>query len=784
MASFHSRIGACFGLCVIAILFIGAAPSDGFGAPTVSDGSFPAILASTEPPKKDKTDKPEAGEDEESTADSETSDKEEPRSTQDEDEGASSESAKPADAGASTSEPAEKAEEEDKANTPQVEVYIPSIAALADSGRRSNTAEIYQAIVGMVSLRTDETDDAFDIGALLEVFKQICEWPDTSIAFTVYTQDREGRPRWAVRVNWPLDELRGRLEALLELEATGKILKDVRLNEGDDGSYRLELPDLVLAVFLESDDGTLIASTADLEPPETIFGQEASGDKAASGKSAASSESSGTSKEKKKKKKTSLIYCRLNLAGGDDDDGESRFAMISGVKDVRYGGSLRKDGLWSEKFTIRWNPLIGAFLKAGFKKLKEPFECPRESYAVAAFNTGFGQGIADALAGLPPDTIGSRAGGEMAFAAVPGTGFLPFPDLYYQFKASRKDKIVESIREAIEKDNKERSEEDRPPAWCEEEIDDKPVFWRDPSADRGFSLMPVTYRTVVFFDERGSEEESEQVGLIIAQTPTWADDALHHWKELTKRRKSRITIPDSKKTHWQARINWKRIYDLAQPYLSLVAGLSEEATLPPTADELEHVLADAVINIRIEFGGLKVRHTGPVPVGVVYVPAVAIASLGATADPSSEAARERVACQHLRVLYHHAELFKKDYGRWPATVAELDGYVDFASHPELLRLRPKKKGFTAGLVSMFTGEKEGEADDEDQDDEIDDSLYVIDWSPDDWKLKFRDGEFVNYKTICIDANEKIHRIPKPAETKSTDAESDAPADEEKEKKAA
>jgi hypothetical protein len=364
-------------------------------------------------------------------------------------------------------------------------------------------------------------------------------------------------------------------------------------------------------------------------------------------------------------------------------------------------------------------------------------------------------------------TIGSRASSQAAFAAVPGTGFFPFPDQFFQFDARKKDKIIEAIREVIEDDAKERKDEDRPLVWHEERICDRIVFWKDPSADRIGGLSPVTYRTVLFFDgeEKPEDDEGDWSGrplrLVVAQTSTWAEDAVANWDSLTSRKRTRVAIPSSKKAHWQAKVMWRRIYALAQPYLCLMAGTSEDTKMPPTAEELGEALTDSTVNVRIELSRLQATHRGPIPIGAVYVPAVTAMSLGGTADPGSEASRERIACRHLRVLYHHAKLFKKDYGRWPATVAELDGYVDFASHSYLLRLRPQERGFAESFVSVFTGPKEREGDEEEEEEEaIEDSLYEIEWTPTDWKLKFREDEFKDYLTIYIDTEGEIHRVPK------------------------
>jgi hypothetical protein len=633
----------------------------------------------------------------------------------------------------------------EKTDTPEVEVYIPSVATLRGAADRSKTAAIYRAISGMLPAPTDETGEGLDVSAVFKLAEQIAKWPDTSVVLTVYSMDREGRPRWALRVDWPIDELRKRVAELLESDAAHELLKEVKLIEGDEGQWRLELPHHVLAVLSRSGEGSLIASTAELKPPAAVFGQEGFGKSA-----------EGAASAKKKSKKPMLVYSRLNMEAGEDD-GSSPFVMISGVRDVCYGISLDKDGVWNEKLVVRWNPLMGTALKMAFRKTDKPFECPRHSYVVAAFNLGMGEGMADEIGDLPPGTIRSRASSEMAFAAVPGTGFFPFPDLYFQFNAPKKDKIIESIREAIEEDAKKRRENEERPAWREEKVDDQVIFWRDPAADGGASIMPARYRTVLFFD---APEEEARSRLIIAQTSTAAADAVRHWKELTKGKKSCITVPDSTKTHWQARINWRSVYTLAQPYLCVLSSLEEDTSLPPTPSELAEALTDSVINIRIDFGGLEIRHAGPIPVGAAFVPAIVAMALSDSGGAWSEAGREKTACQHLRTLYYHARLFKKDYGRWPATVAELDGYVDFAAHPELLWLWPQNQSLSQRFASAFTAKKQKAVEKEDG--EIDDSLYQIDWTPTDWKLKFRDGEFKDFATIYIDMEGEIHRQPKPA----------------------
>ncbi len=637
--------------------------------------------------------------------------------------------------------------EEPKFDAPQVEIYVRSVQAVSDAFRASKTAPIYDAVVGIIPKPQKETDEDFDFGALLKLLEKISNWPDTSIALTTYTQDRDGRPRWAIRLNWPLEGLVERVEDLLADEAADTILKDVALRRDENGGHRLEMPDIVLAHLKSDGEGTLIASTGELRPPRSIFGQP-------------------TGNEAAKKKSSALVYAKLNLDVGEEGQKNSLFSRLSGIRDIRYIGSLRKDGMWRDRWLVLWHPLVGESIKLVFEKAKNAFECPKEAYASAVVNIGMGGGAVDGIAGLPPLTIGRHAGTEMAVTVAPGTGFLPIPDVFYQFRARKKDDIVDAIRKHVAEDDKKRREDDRPIAWHEERIDGEPVFWHDGAVDRGSGLAVASSRQVIFFHETGSGEE-KQSKLVVAVTSSWAEDVVKSWDRLMERR---IKIPSSKQAHWQGRIRWRPIYALVYPFLGVLTGFAEEAMVPPDPAELADSLADSVVDIQIRSAGLRINHVGPITVGAVYVPAIAAASLGASGDPSSEAARERAACRQLTVLHHHAKLFKKDYGRWPASVAELDGYVDFQTHAYLLRIHPREKTVVENLVSMVTAVKKHAAEEEES--PIDDSLYEIDWSPNeaDWRLRFREGEFNNFKTIAIDTNGEIHRIEKPAQEKAGEAD--------------
>ncbi|MEE8169529.1 MAG: hypothetical protein V3T70_03185 [Phycisphaerae bacterium] len=710
-----------------------------------------AIPPASEPkPEQAADDEPRAAEDgaeAEDSADASTA------SATDEDReirrGTSEESQPSASASAPATAPAD-----DEGPALQFEAYLPSVLRLAEAARRSRTAALYQAVSGMVSFDASDADEGLDVAALLELLEHVRSWPDTAAEILILDLDGDGRPRWAVNLDWPLTELRARVAELSASEGADKVLGEVRLTEREDDLFEVGLPDTVLAYLAGRDGGSQIRSTIEWT---TDCGSFAPKDADGGGDDPADDE------------KAPLLQCRYVLPA----NGGGVFGAMTGIRDVYYNVRLDKVGRWREFWQLRWNVLVGAGVKATLKRVRRPFDCPADAFISASFSLAGGSGMADQIAELPEGTLAGRAGADVNLSVVPGTGFLPAPDLFYQMKVHGIKRAVEAIREAIVEDNRERKEDDRPIAWREESVDGKPLFWLDPGADTGYGIQPITFRTVVFFDTRGSND-SDDGRLIIVKTSTWADGARRRWKALTADADGVRKVPSSRRAHWQMILDWKNIYALAQPWLCLLSSFMQGAELPPTAAELGAALSPSRVDLRIEFAGLKVAHRGPIPLGAAYVPLVAYAALQQGAGHGSEAGREQTACRNLRVLHHHARLFEKDYRRWPANVAELDGYVDFDSHSYLLRLRAKRDGLLSGLSRAIFGTPRGATSEDDE--AVDDSLYEIDWSQReaDWKLKFRDGEFKHWATIYVDAEGEIHRVAKAAED---DADSSAGAAE-------
>ena len=245
---------------------------------------------------------------------------------------------------------------------------------------------------------------------------------------------------------------------------------------------------------------------------------------------------------------------------------------------------------------------------------------------------------------------------------------------------------------------------------------------------------------------------------------------MKHWLDQPRPEDARF-LPTNSGSNAEVWVHWQDVFDLAEPYvnLSLVA-LSSDAVLPA---ELGEEIPDGAAVARLKYEGLRVSHQGPVPLAVVVVPAMFSASLQESSG--SDLARERLASRRLRVLYHHCQLFRQDIGRWPEEVAELDGYVDFAGHPELLKLQmsPKKRWSTWLEKIVKSDDEDSDEDEEDESEDglyadIDDSLYVVEWRDDLWTLGIAADTLDHLEQLYIDQDGQLHRVT----TTSTDSTSE------------
>ena len=642
---------------------------------------------------------------------------------------------------------------------PRFELHVPSLHRLVSEAHRSHSGPLAVHLGRMLIEMGSVSSEGVDLESAASLLDQMKGWPDTSVDAVTYAADNEGRQRWAVRLTWSLDDLHARLRPLLSLEAAGDLLEGLNLVPTPEGGYTIALSRETLAYLLpDGDDRSIVASHADLEFPAALY--------------------KGT--EETEKDGPSLLACRLNLKGTEKDSGATFWSSFAAVSDVTYSCRVDEDGDWIEAVTAHWPPIVGTGAKAALSKVKQTYFVPEEAYGSAVFGVLGGQAMLESMAGFGPQMvmegageftmigevgpgpIASNVGSVMCVTILPGTGFMPVPDIVIQFKAKRVEKLLEGIREGTKDRNKLHREREEPEPWHEATVKDRPVFWSDGRTVRGGMMMPWVMRPVLFVTREIDAKDRERDFLVLGFTTTRPERLVRRWVELP-RPKERRFLPEKSKTHGQLWINWQQAYKWVQPYANMALSVVSRDLLLPPAREVADDFTDALLTMKARYSGLGVSHRGPIPAGVLVVPVLLGIATATDESGGSDLARERLACSRLKVFHHHATLFKKDMGRWPAELAELDGYVDFAGHPYLLELDlSSKKQWGDWVEGLFESSAEEEEDEEEEDElvRIDDDLFVIAWGRESWTLGIVPGTFEHLESLTIDQDGNIHRVEK------------------------
>ncbi|HEY3245535.1 MAG TPA: hypothetical protein VGM03_19505 [Phycisphaerae bacterium] len=645
---------------------------------------------------------------------------------------------------------------------PRLELHVGSVSRLISEFGRSHAGVFAEQLGRTFQEVSSLSSEGLAVESAAGLFEIVQTWPDTSIDFLTFSPDSRGRSRWAVRLDWPVSGLQTRMAALLRAEAAGKLFKGARLTARAAGGHELTIGDATIAYLLPAGDArSCLTSHPDLNLPATVFvGTE--GDEPA------------------------LLGCRLNFAGTEINSG-ALFSSFHFVTSIDYTARVGGAGDWIEEVQVQWPPLSGLGAKALLDKVKQTFFVPDEAFGALAISTPAIGGMLDGLAGLGPQMVPDESGGFAMVAAeaggviarhagadvcvslIPGTGFIPMPDIAIQTRVKQPEKFLNEVREAARKINEEFRHRDQSPPWHEATIKERCVFWNEGSSGYGGGMMPVSFRPVVFTAREVDASGKDRDLLVLAWTSTSPQRFVTRWLELPRGDKRRF-LPSAEGTYGQAWLNWKTLYAWVHPYLNLALSAFVRDALLPRTREIAGNLTDGDLTLKVRYTGLNVAHRGPIPVGALLVPALAAIALDAGDAGGSDIARERVACQRLEVLYHHCQLFKRDTGRWPATLAELDGYVDFSGHPELLHLTLSPKRQWAQWLEGI--QKRAEKKTEESEDEspvvLDEKLYVIEWRPERWTLGYAPGTLDHLEKLYIDQDGQIHRVEKtPAEQAKT-----------------
>jgi hypothetical protein len=286
-------------------------------------------------------------------------------------------------------------------------------------------------------------------------------------------------------------------------------------------------------------------------------------------------------------------------------------------------------------------------------------------------------------------------------------------------------------------------------------------------------IMPVVARPVVFLTREVDARQKEREFIVVAWTSTSPERFVRRWLDLPRGEEARHH-PTRRKTNGQLWINWKQIYRWVHPYIDVSLRVVSGDALLPSAAEAESSLTDAMLTATARYSGLKVTHRGPLPIGAVVLPSLLATATAMDQSGGSDLARERLASQRLMVFYHHSKLFHKDLGRWPAEVAELDGYVDFAGNPGLLRLELSSRKAWGDWIEGIFESSEDTTEEGEEEGKIDDDLYVIEWGRDRWTLGIAPGTLEHLERLYIDQDGVVHRVEKKQETEASEENPEDP----------
>ena len=640
---------------------------------------------------------------------------------------------------------------------PRFQLHIPSVQELVGTAQRSTAGKITRHVQTMMDEFGSENGNGIDREVLAAVWSSLRDWPDTSLDLATFAADREGLPRWAFRVDMPIGQLHDRVIDIVESDDAESFFSGFELRIAD-GGFVAEVNGQPVAFVRSCGTGrTTVASHADLELSEPFFaGVDGEG--------------------------PVLMSAQLDWSATEKDSGATFLSKFNVVTTIDYTVRSHRDSHWVDELRVNWPPVAGMTLKALLGCTRQTFFVPDEALMAVSFNAIGVQAVLDASVGLTDgddtDTgvISSFGGSDTCLVVLPGRGFFPIPDVVTQCRISDRDEFEEAMTARIRKLNRTARKNDRFPSWKTVDVRGQRIFIHSGAMQTNGMVLPASMRSVLFVQTADDAKGREREFLVVAATSTNPEEFVEHWLDLPRPEDARF-LPTNSGSNAELWVHWQEVFDQIEPYvnLSLVA-LSTDAVLPAEfGEEIPH--AEAVAQLKYE--GLRISHQGPVPLAVVVLPSMLSASLQESAG--TDLARERLASRRLKVLYHHCRLFLRDTGRWPVEVAELEGYVDFAGHPELLELKASpRKRWSSWLGKIAKSDKDGKKRDEEENDDelyanIDDSLYVVEWRDDVWTLGIAPDTLDHLNQLYIDQEGRLHRVAsvaKPASSETTN--DDAP----------
>ncbi len=631
---------------------------------------------------------------------------------------------------------------------PKCQLHVPSISRLTSAARESRVGRMALHIASVLAESRTEPADGLKNDVFMRALEFVATWPDAAADVSLFSPDVDGRLRWGVRLSLPVGQAHDLLVDLMANEDLAEFFDGLESSlQGQSFVYTVaDKP--VATLKADATDRCLLVSHAELTVPDEIFtGTEGDGELA--------------------------LAARLAISKTEKDSGATFLSKFDVVNSINYTAHIAEGGGWQEQLRVNWPPVAGMTMKAFLGKAKQTFFVPEDTFLAAVFNVALVKTMLDRAVGLSDEAdealgpIQEHARDELFVAVMPGVGFLPAPDIVLQSRVSEPEELISRIGQRVKQLNRKAKKDDRRPEWHEISVRGKRVFWNQGSQQLT-GLVPVTFRPVLFVQESADAQDRKRTYLVMGWTSTDPERFVRRWLDLKRPDEPRF-IPTARGLNGQAWVHWQQLYDWTHPYVNL--GLTSAASDGVLPEELGRDISAADITVRLKYEGLEVTQSGPVPMGIVAVPAMMAASLKETTG--SDLARERMARRKLMVLYHHSQLFHRDTGRWPTSVAELDGYIDFAGHPELLRLETSSKKKFAKMFTRWFGDQdrkeeedgvtEDNGDSSEVEDEVegldpDESVFEVDWIDDEWTLGIKTGTLEHLQQLYVDREGNIHRF--------------------------
>jgi hypothetical protein len=149
---------------------------------------------------------------------------------------------------------------------PRLELHIPSAQTLVTDAQRSHAGVLLAPLLRLASEMASTSAEGVEAEEAGAIIRHIEQWTDTAIGVFTYAPDTEGRPRWAIRFDWPLRDLHDRVRTLLELQTVTELFEGITISPAAGNKHEITLAGSTLA-YLAAMDAWLPTKTYRFHQP-------------------------------------------------------------------------------------------------------------------------------------------------------------------------------------------------------------------------------------------------------------------------------------------------------------------------------------------------------------------------------------------------------------------------------------------------------------------------------------------------------------------------------------